>query len=109
MGGASALVPLFQVAGGATSEAKVTWIGGDSATVDLGAAQFRVNVAPDGGMLGAAVPSQGLRVTRVDGLRNATVAKVDYSAPADAPYTAEEVVVTTPSGLKLAGTLTLPK
>ena len=36
-------------------------------------------------------------------------AKPDYSAPADAPYIAEEVVVTTPAGHTLAGTLTLPK
>ncbi len=35
--------------------------------------------------------------------------KPDYSAPADAPYTAEEVVVKTPVGHTLAGTLTLPK
>jgi hypothetical protein len=35
--------------------------------------------------------------------------KPDYSAPADAPYTAEEVVVKTPAGYALAGTLTLPK
>lgn len=34
--------------------------------------------------------------------------KPDYSAPADAPYTAEEVLVKTPSGFTLAGTLTLP-
>jgi len=35
--------------------------------------------------------------------------KRDYSAPADAPYIAEEVVVETPRGYTLAGTLTLPK
>jgi len=35
--------------------------------------------------------------------------KPDYSAPADAPYTAEDVSVTTPMGHTLAGTLTLPK
>jgi dienelactone hydrolase/sRNA-binding carbon storage regulator CsrA len=35
--------------------------------------------------------------------------KPDYSAPADAPYTAEEVLVKTPAGHTLAGTLTLPK
>ena len=35
--------------------------------------------------------------------------KPDYSAPADAPYVAEEVVVMTPAGYTLAGTLTLPK
>ena len=35
--------------------------------------------------------------------------KPDNSAPADAPYTAEEVSVKTPAGFTLAGTLTLPK
>ncbi|MEP6765974.1 MAG: alpha/beta hydrolase [Gemmatimonadaceae bacterium] len=35
--------------------------------------------------------------------------KADYSAPADANYTAEEVLVKTPGGFTLAGTLTLPK
>jgi dipeptidyl aminopeptidase/acylaminoacyl peptidase len=35
--------------------------------------------------------------------------KPDYSAPADAPYMAEEVVVKTTAGHTLAGTLTLPK
>src|SRR5262245_38188820 len=35
--------------------------------------------------------------------------KPDYSAPADAPYIAEEVAVVTPAGHTLAGTLTLPK
>jgi dienelactone hydrolase len=34
--------------------------------------------------------------------------KPDYSAPADAPYLAQEVSVTTPAGHTLAGTLTLP-
>ena len=35
--------------------------------------------------------------------------KPDYSAPPDAPYFAEDVVVKTPAGHTLAGTLTLPK
>ena len=35
--------------------------------------------------------------------------KPDYTAPADAPYTAQEVEVNTPAGHTLAGTLTLPK
>ena len=33
----------------------------------------------------------------------------DYSAPAGAPYSAQDVTVPTPMGHKLAGTLTLPK
>lgn len=35
--------------------------------------------------------------------------KPDYSAPADAPYIAEEVLVKTTAGYTLAGTLTLPR
>jgi CubicO group peptidase (beta-lactamase class C family)/dienelactone hydrolase len=35
--------------------------------------------------------------------------KPDYSAPADAPYTAVDVTVPTPMGHMLAGTLTIPK
>ena len=35
-------------------------------------------------------------------------AKPDYSAPAGAPYTAEDVTISTPAGHTLAGTLTLP-
>lgn len=35
--------------------------------------------------------------------------KPDYSAPPDAPYKAEDVLVKTPGGFTLAGTLTLPK
>jgi dipeptidyl aminopeptidase/acylaminoacyl peptidase len=40
--------------------------------------------------------------------RSAGASKPDYSAPADAPYTAEEVTVQMPAGHTLAGTLTLP-
>jgi hypothetical protein len=64
----------------------------------------------DGRITGITAPSQNVRVVRVDGARVTTaIAKPDYSAPADAPYTAEEVTVRTPAGLKLTGTLTLPK
>jgi len=41
--------------------------------------------------------------------RSAAAVKPDYSAPAGAPYTAEDVTVTTPMGHTLAGTLTMPK
>ena len=40
---------------------------------------------------------------------SAQTPKPDYSAPADAPYVAEDVLVKTPAGHTLAGTLTLPK
>jgi len=55
---------------------------------------------------------QQLPLTLKRGEQTAVIApkpKPDYSAPADAPYSAEEVVVMTPAGHTLAGTLTLPK
>jgi uncharacterized protein len=57
------------------------------------------------------VPAQRLTVTRVDGAHVTPMAAEppDYSAPAGAPYTAEDVVVHTPMGHTLAGTLTRPR
>ncbi len=109
LGGPSAEVPLFHSAGGVTTPLTVTWVGGDSATMTLGGVEFRAAVSPDGRLLGAVVRSQRLRMIRVEGTRAVTIEKPDYSAPADAPYTAEDVIVRTPAGFNLAGTLTLPK
>lgn len=109
IGGASARVPIIQVQGGQTIDVAVTWMPGDSATVSMGGVTFRAAVGPDGTLLGATVPSQNVRITRAEGIHAATVRPPDYSAPAGAPYTAEEVVVRTPTGVSLAGTLTVPK
>ena len=57
---------------------------------------------------GMAVPTLTLAQGR-GATGRGTEPKVDYSAPAGATYTAEEVTVQTPMGHTLAGTLTLPK
>ncbi|MEO8000195.1 MAG: alpha/beta fold hydrolase, partial [Gemmatimonadaceae bacterium] len=52
------------------------------------------------------------RVNAVDAAKLAAPAnpgKPSYAAPADAPYTAEDVVINTESGFQLAGTLTRPR
>jgi uncharacterized protein len=46
---------------------------------------------------------------RGSALGSLRVERPSYAAPANAPYVAEDVVVTTPAGLHLAGTLTLPR
>lgn len=46
---------------------------------------------------------------RAVGYYIAPAAATDYSAPAGAPYTAVDVVIQTPAGHALAGTLTLPR
>jgi hypothetical protein len=50
-----------------------------------------------------------IRLARGGAVDSLTLAKRDYSAPAGAPYTAEDVVVKTPAGLRLTGTLTIPR
>ena len=110
LGGQTVDVPLFASENGATVPLAVTFVGSDSAHLTLGGVAMNIAIGVGGRITGMSVPSQNVRVVRVEGARAApTAAKPDYSAPADAPYTAEEVTITTPKGLKLTGTLTLPK
>ena len=103
-------VPLFASEGGVTVPLSVTFVGSDSAHLSLSGVAMNVALGVDGRVTGMSVLSQNVRVVRVDGVLSAPkVARVDYSAPADAPYTADEVTITTPKGLKLTGTLSLPK
>ena len=110
VGGSRVEVPMFVVGGAQVIPATVTWVGADTAVVTLGGVDLRAAVAADGRLLGAVVPSQNVRFTRIEGAASIApdMRPPDYSAPAGAPYTAENVTVVTPSGLKLAGTLTMP-
>ena len=58
---------------------------------------------------GQALPLTLTRNDHVGAPQASPLPKPDYSAPANAPYTAEDVLVKTPAGFMLAGTLTLPK
>lgn len=111
LGGDSASVPVWAIQGGQTTQAQVVKRGSDSAVVTIGGIPVRLAVNADGAITGGAVPSQGLRIVRVRGgaAGAMAVAPPDYSAPPGAPYTAEEVTVTTPAGHTLAGTLTMPR
>jgi uncharacterized protein len=110
-GAATVTVPLFLVQGGQTIDATLSWAGPDSATLTIAGSVLHLQVAPDGTLRGAAVPAQRLGVSRVEGVHAPTPAlePPDYSAPPDAPYTAEHVTITTAAGHTLAGTLTLPQ
>ena len=64
-------------------------------------------LSPDGRVLGGI--GAGAAAHRSCAVRPAialAMATEDYSAPAGAPYTAEDVVVRTPAGLRFSGTLT---
>lgn len=89
--------------------ARVRWVGADSAVISLGPVEVRARVDAAGRLLGAGVAAQNLTILRVADAHAAAVPRVDYSAPAGAPYTAEEVRVPHPGGFQLAGTLTLPR
>jgi dienelactone hydrolase len=108
--GDSVAVPVF-VLGGRNEPipGRVRWVGADSAVLSMGPVEVRARVDAAGRILGAVVPAQNLVIARVADARAAAGARPDYSAPAGAPYTAEEVRVPHPEGFQLAGTLTLPK
>jgi len=112
LGAGPVTIPLFLIEGGSTVLATVTRLGADSTIVDVGGAELRLHTSPNGEVLGGAVPAQHSEIVRHTIPYSATgvaLAKPDYSAPANAPYTSEEVRVITPGSFVLAGTLTMPK
>lgn len=111
LGRDSLALAFFAVAGGQTFPVDMVRVGTDSIVVTLAGAPARLALAQDGTITGGTVTGQGLTIVVVEGGagRSLEVAKPDYTAPADAPYTAEPVRVPTPMGHRLAGTLTLPR
>ncbi len=107
-GGGPARVPMLGLAGGSVFTAAVRFPAADSAVVDVGPVTLRFAADATGRLLGGCVPSQGITMERRGRPTQCAAAGTDYSAPAGAPYRAEEVTVRTPSGVALAGTLTLP-
>ena len=107
----SVSLPMFYVQGGRTLPVSIVKQGRDSIRLTFAPGQDAyLKVSPDGKILHGGVPSQNLTVTRAPATGAALfVAPPDYSAPADAPYTATNVTIPTPMGHTLAGTLTVPK
>jgi hypothetical protein len=109
LGGDTASFRAFVVGTPATAVGTVRRIGPDSAVISLVNVEIRARTDAAGRLLGASVASQGLVIDRVANAGSLGIPRPDYSAPAGAPYTAEEVRVPHPGGFRLAGTLTLPK
>jgi alpha-beta hydrolase superfamily lysophospholipase len=108
-GGDSVGIPLISIESGQAINAMVRRFGTDSATVKLATVELRFRTDASGRVLGGSVPTQGIVIERAAGaVRTAAAPPPDYSAPAGAPYRAEDVRVPTPAGFALAGTLTLP-
>jgi dienelactone hydrolase len=109
IGGERAAIPILIIGTPQPMSAMVTWIGSDSATLDYAGVTMRFAVSPEGRIQGGGVPAQRLSIVRGPAVDVLSSMRRDYSAPADAPYTAEEVVVRTPAGIRLSGTLTIPR
>jgi dienelactone hydrolase len=104
-------IAAWALAGAAPLTVSLRPVGRDSMTLTIAGTQERLRVDASGQIQGGTIPSQRIELFRVGaavaaGLR---LGKVDYSAPADAPYAATEVMLTGPGGIPLGGTLTLPR
>lgn len=102
--------PYFSLSGGATVLVTMTRVGNDSIVATIANQAQRLRVDAEGRILGGTLPG-GLTLERItaEAAASLKVGKPDYSAPKDAPYTAEEVTVKGQGGITLGGTLTLPK
>lgn len=112
LGAGPQTIPLFLIEGGTTVSATVTPHGGDSTLVEVGGAELRLHTSPGGEVLGGVIPAQHSEIVRTTtpfSAKGVALAGPDYSAPANAPFTNEQVRVTTPGSFVLAGTLTMPK
>ncbi len=110
-GAAKATVPMFALSGGVQLDVNLEFVGADTCVVRVAGQETRFGIDAHGLITGGVLPSQNVVITRVDGAAADKIAigRPDYSAPAGAPYTAEEVAVKTPAGHMLTGTLTIPK
>ncbi|MCE9602937.1 MAG: alpha/beta fold hydrolase [Gemmatimonadetes bacterium] len=106
----SLALPLFAMAGGATVDGSLEFIGADSARFKVATSVIDVALDAAGNVIGGTIPVAGLRLVVLEGAAANAIklGRADYSAPAGAPYTAEEVTVRTPAGHLLTGTLTRP-
>ncbi len=109
-GAKKASLPVFLTNGGRTITATVAEQG-DTTVFSIAGMAVRILWDINGGPREMSIPAQNLRVVRTTGAASlsSAPAKIDYGAPANAPYTAEDVVIPTSRGYTLAGTLTRPK
>ena len=109
IGGDSVSLLVFVLGAPQPIPALVRRVGADSVRLEYAGASIHLAVSPDGRVLGGALPAQGLTIVRGAAGPPLSAARPDYGAPRDAPYVAEDVVVNTPAGLRLTGTLTIPR
>jgi alpha-beta hydrolase superfamily lysophospholipase len=99
----------FLLSAGSVATAHASRLGRDSVRVRLAGVEMRLATDASGAITGGVIPSQGIRIETGAATALARPAPTDYSAPADAPYTAETVHVPVTGHFDLVGTLTRPK
>jgi len=109
MGGVGAQFPIFVVGAPQVVPLTVKFSGADSAVLTYAGATMRVAVTRSGQVIGGTVPAQRLSIMRGPEVAALVAGRRDYSAPRNAPYMSEDVVVHTPAGLALTGTITIPR
>jgi uncharacterized protein len=110
--------PYLAISGATTLPLTVRPIDADSLLMTVAGQEMRYKVDAAGRILGGRITAQNVVITRVSEREAAKIsfgnvvappaAKPDYSAPRDAPYTAEEVSFKGRGGITLGGTLTKP-
>lgn len=102
-------IPLMYLPQGPAVRVTIVRRGSDSAVVRFPAVAILASVSDQGRLLGATIPTQGVRIVRGPGTSVDPGTAKDYGPPAGAPYSAQEVTIRTPAGITLRGTLTLPQ
>ena len=111
IGGSKVAIPVFLMSTqGKTVTSEVNFMGKDSAEISLGNMEINLKLNDKGYIL-SGTTNNSQTITRIDSVPPSVFKKdpPDYSAPANAPYTAENVEIKTKAGHTLAGTLTIPK
>ncbi len=99
---------VFLTSGAQTIAATVAQ-SGDTTIFKLATSDMRIVPAPDGMPAVIILPGQGARVVRATRPVNASAGRINYDAPATAPYIAEHVKIPSGRGYDIAATLTKPK
>lgn len=109
-GDSSVTLSYFALSAARIAPGSIERLGGDSARFTIVQSVTVLHFDRDGHVIGGSIPQASLRIVALEGAAAAAIraSTPNYSAPVDAPYTAEEVRVTTPAGHTLGGTLTIP-
>ena len=104
----SGTLSVFLTSGAQTMQATVSQ-SADTTVMKLATSDMRIVAGRDGMPVTILLPGQNARVVRANSAVSESAARINYDAPADAPYVAQHVRIPSGRGYDLAATLTVPK